>query len=160
MNWEALIAVSEKLAQVEDISDSDVQTGVAQLNKSVSVAYYAMFHALAQNNADRLVSDSEADRETIAWHRTYRALEHRTAYRQLSESRLGNFSDQVRRFGSTFRDLQDSRHRADYDPRSYFSRTETLNLVVEAESAIRGFLTVTIAERRELAAHVLFTSRT
>ena len=60
MNWEALIAVSEKLAQVEDISDSDVQTGVAQLNKAVSVAYYAMFHALAQNNADRLVGDSSA----------------------------------------------------------------------------------------------------
>ncbi|MCE2500059.1 MAG: hypothetical protein J4G13_04260 [Dehalococcoidia bacterium] len=159
MNWEALIAVSEKLAQVEHISDSDVQTGVAQLNKAVSVAYYAMFHALAQNNADRLVGDSESDGETVAWHRIYRALEHRTAYRQLSESRLGNFSDQVRRFGSTFRDLQDSRHRADYDPQSYFARTETLNLIAEAESAIRDFLTATIAERRDLAAHVLFTSR-
>ena len=158
MNWEALIAVSKMLAQVAD--GSDVATRVAQLNKAVSVCYYAVFHALAQNNADRLVGDSDTDRDTDAWHRTYRALEHRTAYRQLSESRLGNFSDRVKEFGNTFRTLQDHRHAADYDPRSQFSSAATLNLIAEAESAINDFLTATIAERRELATHVLFTSRT
>ena len=124
------------------------------------MAYYAMFHALAQNNADRLVGDSQTDRDTDAWHRTYRALEHRTAYRQLNESRLSNFSDQVKEFGNTFRALQDHRHAADYDPRSQFSSDVTLSLIAEAELAIRDLLTAPIAERRELAAHVLFPSRT
>ena len=158
MTWEALIAVSKMLAQVED--GLDVATRVAQLNKAVSVSYYAAFHALAQNNADRLVGDSDTDRDTDAWHRTYRALEHRTAYRQLNESRLGNFSDRVKEFGNTFRTLQDHRHTADYDPRSQFSSAVTLNLIAEAESAVRDFLNATIAERRELATHVLFASRT
>ena len=160
MSWEALIVVSKLLAQVDDSSDLDVATRIAQLNKAVSVAYYAMFHALAQNNADRLVGDSEADRDSGAWHRTYRALEHRTAYRQLNENRLVNFSSPIRLFGSTFRTLQELRHRADYDPRAQFSSAVTLNLIAEAESAIRDFLNATIAERRELATHVLFASRT
>jgi hypothetical protein len=119
-----------------------------------------MFHALAQNNADRLVGDPETDRGTIAWQRTYRALEHRTAYRQLRETQLVDFSSQVREFGSTFRILQEPRHSADYDTQSQFSRNEILHLINEAEDAIRDFLTATVAERRDLAAHVLFTSRT
>jgi len=147
------------LAQVEDSSDLDAATRAAQLNKAVSAAYYAMFHALAQNNADRLVGDSEADRDSAAWHRTYRALEHRTAYRQLNENRVADFSSPVRVFGSAFRTMQELRHRADYEPRSQFSPAVTLNLIAEAESAITDFLTATAAERRELAAHVLFPAR-
>jgi len=159
MRWEALIDVAKILANLQNASGSDGREEPVRLRKAVSAAYYAMFHALAQNNADRLVGDSETDRETGAWHRTYRALEHRTAYRQLSESRLGNFSDQVKRFGNAFRDLQYNRHQADYDPQLHFSPAGVLNLIAEAESAIRGFLTATAAERRELAAHVLFPTR-
>lgn len=162
MNWEALIAVSRLLAQVDDSdgSGSDVATRAAQLNKAISVAYYAMFHALAKNNADRLAGELQTDRDTDAWHRTYRALEHRTAYRQLNEGRLADFSRPVRVFGSSFRTLQELRHAADYDPRSQFSAAVTLSLIAEAESAIRDFLATTTAERRELAAHVLFPART
>ena len=159
MSWEALIDVASILANLQDAPGSDGTEESARLRKAVSAAYYAMFHALAQNNADRLVGELEADRETGAWHRTYRALEHRTAYRQLSESRLGNFSAQVKRFGSAFRDLQYNRHQADYDPQSHFSPADVLNLIAEAESAIRDFLTATAAERRELATLVLFPSR-
>ena len=83
MNWEALIQVGMMLADLDGDPHSDARVGLARLRKAVSVAYYAMFHALAQNNADRLVGETDADRETDAWHRTYRALEHRAAYRQL-----------------------------------------------------------------------------
>lgn len=160
MEWEALIAVGKILADRDGDVSSDDDLIPARLRKAVSIAYYAMFNALAQNNADILVGDSEADRDSNAWNRTYRALEHRTAYRQLGDSQLANFSNPVKVFGSTFRTLQGLRHRADYDPRSQFSRAETLSVIGEAESAIDDFLNAPIAERRELAAHVLFTSRT
>ncbi len=160
MSWEALIAVSRILAESGDNPDPADPITLARLRKAVSIAYYAMFHALAQNNADRLVGDSETDRETSAWHRTYRALEHRAAYRQLNESRLGDFNDALKDFGNTFRTLQERRHAADYDPRSQFSRNETLRLIGEAEAAIVNLFTATVDERRELAAHVLFTART
>lgn len=161
MKWEALIAVGRILADLDaNNAGSDDDLSSASLRKAVSVAYYAMFNALAQNNADRLVGASEADRASSAWNRTYRALEHRTAYRQLRESQLGDFSNPVRVFGSTFRTLQGLRHRADYDPRSQFSCAETLSIISEAESAIADFLTAPISERRDLAAHVLFTART
>ena len=160
MNWETLIDVARILANPQDAAGPDGSKNAARLRKAVSAAYYAMFHALAQNNADRLVGDLETDRETGAWHRTYRALDHRAAYRQLSESRLGNFSGHVKRFANAFRDLQYNRHQADYDPQSRFSPADVLNLIVEAESAIGDLLTATAAERREIAAHVLFPSRT
>ena len=160
MKWEGLIAASRILADLDGNAGSEDDVLSARLGKAVSAAYYAMFHALALNNADRLVGESETDRESGAWRRTYRALEHRAAYRQLSEARLSDYSDQIRDFGSAFRELQDHRHQADYDPQSRFSRAETLNLIVKAESTIRDFLTATTSERRELAAHVLFTLRT
>ena len=160
MSWEALIAVSRILAESVDNPDPADPITLARLGKAVSTAYYAMFHALAQNNAETLVGDSGTERATIAWSRTYRALEHRAAYRQLRETQLTNFSGPVREFGVTFRALQEYRHRADYDPQSQFSRLEALSLIGAAESAIRNFLTATSEERRDLAAHVLFTSRT
>ena len=160
MNWETLIAISRILADFPDGPDSESQLRLNRLNKAVSATYYAMFHALAQSNADTLVGDTEAARGTDAWYRTYRALEHRTAYRQMSESRLSNFSDVVKDFGDKFRALQEHRHRADYDPWSQFPRTEILNIVTETESVISGFLAASIGERRDFAAHVLFPSRT
>ena len=160
MRWEGLIAASRILADLGGNAGSDDDLVSARLGKAVSAAYYAMFHALGQNNADRLVGESETDRESGAWRRTYRALEHRAAYRQLSEARLSDYSDQIRDFGTIFRELQDRRHQADYDPQSRFSRAETQNHIMKAEAAIRDFLAASIAERRELAAHVLFPSRT
>ena len=62
-------------------------------------------------------------------------------------------------FGITFIDLQALRHLADYDPTAIFTRSETIGAIERAEDAIVRFLGVSAAERRELAARVLFRRR-
>ena len=159
MSWEALIAVSRLLADLPRGLDSDPETETTRLRRAVSTAYYAMFHALARNSADTLVGESATQRATETWRRIYRALEHRTAYRELRESALTDFSTEIKEFGSTFRSLQVWRHRADYDPHSRLSRANTVSLINEAEAAINGLLDASTAERQELTARVLFPSR-
>ena len=159
MNWESLIALSRLLADPHNGSNADPDMESVRLRRAVSTAYYAMFHALARNNADALIGESETERGTSAWHRIYRALDHRAAYRELRDNALTDSHNQVKQFGNVFRRLQRERHTADYDPQSSFSSSDTLQLIDDAESAINDFLAVPSEERRDLAALVLFPAR-
>ena len=47
----------------------------ADLRRAVSTSYYAAFHALAQDCADRLVGTTR-QRSEPAWRQAYRALDH------------------------------------------------------------------------------------
>ena len=100
----------------------------AMLQRAVSTAYYAMFHALCFSNANTIVGSSPvADRE--AWTRTYRAVEHGQAHRQMAPNSLTNSPPEIRNFAKTFRSLQRERHRADYDPNARFIRYDVLRLI-------------------------------
>ena len=52
MNWQDLIAASRLLIQDPDCSESAVR-------RAVSTAYYAVFHALAESNADALTRTAQ-----------------------------------------------------------------------------------------------------
>ena len=52
MRWRDLIAASRLLASM---SDSDATPSPDSLRRAVSTAYYAVFHALANSNADCLI---------------------------------------------------------------------------------------------------------
>ena len=60
------------------------------LKAAVNRAYYAMFHALCQNNADALVGRSTDATTRLAWTRTYRSLDHRLAMNRLTRARRRN----------------------------------------------------------------------
>lgn len=64
----------------------------ADLRRAVSTAYYAVFHALAHECADRFIGTGD-QRSEAAWTQVYRALEHGFAAKQARKARELGFPD-------------------------------------------------------------------
>lgn len=153
MNWRHLIELALLLAGAPAAPGRPRQ---AMLKRSVSAAYYALFHALCHSNADALIGTSPAHRP--AWLRTYRALEHGFARQQMTRHRA-DLPTALQTFAATFVTLQEQRHRADYDFAAKFLRPDVTRLIVRAEDAVTTFYAADIAERRRFATLVLFRNR-
>lgn len=115
------------------------------LRRSVSTAYYALFHLLVDAAAGRLVSGT--DRQPLRNCLT-RAFDHgvmKRVARQFAERNLSPrpspglngmaLQDQIVRVAAAFVDLQQHRHDADYNLGRQFTRVEALNIVSAAERA-------------------------
>ena len=155
MRWQDLIAASRLLATAlypdpEPLQDS--------LRRAVSTAYYAMFHALASSNADCLVGAPHGALGEHAWSRCYRGLNHGPArHNLLQDQRL--FSPPIEHFAMMFAQLQDLRHRADYDPNTTFTLPQTMDWINRAEDAIEGFMQASLDERKMVAIQSLINRR-
>lgn len=130
----------------------------ADLKRAVSTAYYAMFHTLARDCADRFIGTGQT-RSTAAWRQVYRALEHGFAKQSCSQVTKLGFPSNIAHCADTFARLQDSRHRADYDPHAQFNRAEVLLMISEADRAIRVLNHVSLSDRKAFAALVLLKNR-
>ena len=120
--------------------------------------YYSLFHCLARTCADTLVGKSV--RNTDAWLRAYRALDHgrtRNACRQSQAMR--RFPVEIQRFARLFTDLQNERVNADYDPSSTFFKFDVEVRIRTARLAAEEFESTKITDRRAFAVHVLFKER-
>ena len=110
-----LLDIARRLA-----AGSPTQT---DLRRAVSCVYYALFHAVAQSNADTLVGDDPQSRDQTAWRQAYRALEHGYARRRCDQVRRGSrFSPSIQSLADYFLTAQSRRHRADYDPGENFTQ--------------------------------------
>jgi hypothetical protein len=107
----------------------------------VSTAYYAVFHALANSNADCLIGSPNDALLEHAWHRVRRGLDHDAGRRNLEQDRH-RFSAPVQEFIATFAGLQNARHAADYDASRQFTPTEVQSWIDQAEKAITDFMGV------------------
>ncbi len=130
----------------------------ADLRRSISTAYYAVFHAIANDAADLLVGVGHA-RAGRAWSHTYRGLEHSFAKTACKEVRKLGFPAGIASCASEFIALQEARHSADYDPRARFMRAEALAWVVRAEAAITSLRAARRQERKAFAVHLLLRRR-
>ena len=158
MNWRHLIEAARLLAGAAGGSTAPGRPRQAMLKRAVSAAYYAMFHALCASNADAIVGASPAPAHRPAWTRTYRALDHSFARRQMTRHRA-DLPSKIQGFATAFSDLQDQRHLADYDPDFSWQRPNVIRLIDRAESAIQAFRDAEAVERRDLATLVLFRNR-
>ena len=52
MNWEQLLELAEAIANPPQHGEARGRPQQTHLRKATSIAYYAMFHALANSNAD------------------------------------------------------------------------------------------------------------
>ena len=156
MRWQDLIAISRLLTTTPN---PDTQPLQDSLRRAVSTAYYAMFHALASSNADCLVGTPHDPLTDHAWSRIYRGLNHSAARRNLLQDR-SLFSLHVKQFADVFAQLQDQRHRADYDPNTTFTLIQTLDRIDLAEAAIEGFMQADADERKAVAIQSLIGRRT
>ena len=128
------------------------------LKRAISTAYYALFHAMARNNADRLVGTS-VNRADKAWRQTYRALNHTDAFKACGQLRQLGFSASLIDVGDAFRSLQEERHRADYDPMHRVTLADAGAAIDSAEIGIAMLKAASRKDQTALAAQVLFKSR-
>ena len=159
MNWEQLIAISRMLAQPPEQGEARGRPQQARLRRAISTAYYAMFHALAESNANMLIGASNDLRNSPEWVRTYRALDHGRARSQMISSAINQFPDGIFDFAETFVYLQELRHDADYNPLSVFTRSEVTTTIIRAKEAVERFIEISARDRRAFAAQVLFVAR-
>lgn len=114
MNWEQLIAIARLLVEAPEHGETRGRPQQARLRRSISTVYYALFHALANSNADSLIGTSPDIRQSEEWTRTYRALDHGPAKNSLnSTSAMAMFPASLQDFGHTFIALQNQRHDAE-----------------------------------------------
>jgi uncharacterized protein (UPF0332 family) len=114
----------------------------ASLRRAISTSYYAVFHLLTANAALRFIPKRPYG--LVA--RVERALSHQEMKKAcqafnnkpLAEPLLTLVgetpSDQLRNIASAFIELQEKRHKADYDTAASFSRNEAEALLAKAES--------------------------
>ena len=140
------------LEQARHLATRDVKGRPRQdhLRRAVSTAYYALFHFLVDQSCRMLVGgggDLEAMRRTIG-----RAFDHGTMKEVSRGFASGTpkaelrpavpptgISDRVKQTADTFHALQVNRHIADYDLLEKFGRSEVLDLIGQADEAIRLF---------------------
>lgn len=128
------------------------------LRRSISTSYYAAFHALAKQCADRLVGTGQ-QRSAAAWQQTYRALEHGFAKDASFKARSLGFPPEIVDFGSAFAQLQEERHKADYDPLVRYSRADALLYASQAEHAIQNLNGAARRDQQAFAVLVLLRRR-
>ncbi len=150
MNWQHLIDTARMLADVSGTAPPPGGPRQAMLRRAVSTAYYAMFHALCQSNADTLVGASPAGNDIQIWLQTYRALGHRPARERLASYRSVS-PPAIRNFANLFGNLQEQRHDADYNPRKAFVSSEVTSLIDRAEATTTAFCNTPEPQRRILA---------
>jgi uncharacterized protein (UPF0332 family) len=125
----------------------------AYLRRSISSAYYALFHCLANRATCDLVGQ---DYKSPRFGLIYRSFEH-TEMRAACEratKRLPDafgqesFGPDLQLCARTFIELQKLRHDADYDPQAKFALSDVQNAVLRAETAMQKLGEAPENERR------------
>ena len=70
-----------------------------------------------------------------------------------------HFPASIRRFAAGVSTMQAQRHRADYDPSARFSKQDASVLLARARRILADLHSVTPADKRDFALHVLFRER-
>jgi uncharacterized protein (UPF0332 family) len=130
----------------------------AYTRRAISSVYYAVFHCLASSCSDAFVGATHAARQTRAWQKVYRSLEHGYAKNACTGS-LSAFSSDIQAFANIFVALQEQRHEADYNPHAHFTKSEALARLSQAVTAISAFEACSLPERRAFAVQVLLKAR-
>ena len=110
--------------------------------------------------ADTLVGGSGSDRSKPAWRQTFRALEHGIARQRCDRNVIiSRFPEEIQDFAKKFVDMQEKRHKADYDPEAAFSKVIVLRDLNVVSLRIERFRRAPLKDRRAFAIYVLLTLR-
>ncbi|WP_156387607.1 hypothetical protein [Methylobacterium sp. Leaf399] len=131
----------------------------ANLKRAISTAYYALFHEVARQCADRLVGVG-INRPDKAWRQTYRALNHGDVKNACHQLRKLGFPAGLVRVGDILQTLQVERHNADYDPMYRVSRADALAAIASAEGGITALKSVSTKDAIAFAVQLLLKHRT
>ena len=131
----------------------------ANLRRSISTCYYAVFHELAKVCADSLVGATKSKRPNKAWVEVYRGLVHGPCKQACERAKNIAFPQEIHDFADAFLQLQDARHLADYDPSERFNKEQARFYIALAERAIMALRSTNNIDRKAFATWVLITSK-
>jgi hypothetical protein len=161
----ALLAVARLL-----IDETSGPASDAQLRRAVSTAYYAVFHRILREAADRFVGPNPAAK--AAYRLIYRSFDHTRVKEVCLRLNAPTLSAQMKRdlgrdavsremrdFASVFAYLQAVRHSADYDPSYMIATTEAADQIAAAQTAMAAFDQTAEEERTDVLALMMGRSR-
>lgn len=139
------------------------ETTEANLRRAWSSIYYAPFHVISEDCADRIIGDSDECRAQRAWHQVYRALDHgpgKVRCKTIAKENAHlNFPDGIRDVAALFVTLQNKRHEADYDMRSTPTSTDVRGYIAEVREVVERFLACDDKHKKAFAAYLLVHHR-
>ena len=128
------------------------------LRRSISSAYYALFHLLTSDAARLFVRDEPATASRLA--RSFSHADLRNVSLEFSKGQLPKslrspevtveISEQLRSVCKAVTRLQQVRHSADYDVSQTFVRQDAIDFVEEAETAFANWLIVKGSDQARL----------
>ena len=133
---------------------ADGQPRQEDLRRAVSAAYYALFHAVTTAAADYAIGADK--RTTKQYALAYRSINH-GPLKALCLSLDGK--QELAGFAAAFAELQEKRHRADYDPHYDASSTDADIAIRLAADALASFRTASEEQRNIFLALSLFSPR-
>lgn len=130
----------------------------AYRRRSVSTAYYAVFHALAKLCAETLLVDAKHSDDAYA--KIYRALDHGPLRNVFLQVPLKDHPA-IKLLGESIITLQAERHRADYSPpdKDMFTVPEVDEIIKQARFVIGELIKLDKSDRILLATSLLFKER-
>lgn len=143
----------------ELLSNYSATESQTDLRKSISCAYYAVFHGLACEAANVLIGLPIEGRSNRAWVEVYRGLEHGLCKDACKKAKKIRFPDGILDFSISFVYLQDARQRADYDPLFRCTVNDARFCLTIAQQAINALSSVDDYDKRAFVTFVLITSK-
>jgi uncharacterized protein (UPF0332 family) len=146
-----------------DQADNLIQGGAgaprqADLRRAISAVYYGVFHCVLRAAADRVVGGSLGARASDAYDRVYRSLDHSELKKRSQEARPLCGAD-IAAVADAIKDLQEKRHRADYEPRYKVSKSDVIAAIATARDAAAKLATATTGDREKYLVTILFKKR-
>lgn len=129
------------------------------IRRALSTCYFAAFHALARTCANALVGSDPEERPTKAWVEVYRGLNHGHGKTSCKDAASIKFPEGILKFADSFFQLQELRHKADYDPIARFDKFAALVLVEDTKLSIESLRSSSPVDKRAFAAWVLISSQ-
>lgn len=146
------LAVATRVATTKRPTQSEIR-------RSISSSYYAVFHALARTCANALVGKTPSKRPNKAWVEVYRGLNHGVCQKACGQASTVNFPDCIKEFADAFQQLQEHRHKADYDPNTRFGKVDGETWHEIARLSVECLRSANIVDKRAFAAWVLISSQ-
>jgi len=121
----------------------------ASLRRSISTAYYALFHLLIYEATKRLISGSDRVNLRYSLSRAFSHSSMKVVAQNFANNRVSQkisaglngleLQPQLMNVAASFVDLQQARHEADYDVSRRFTKQETIDLVELSKQAFEDW---------------------
>ena len=146
------LALAKRLANKKKPTQADIR-------RSISTSYYAAFHALARTCANALVGRVPKRRPNKAWVEVYRGLNHGICKKACEQAHTVAFPDCIKEFADNFKQLQEHRHKADYDPDAEFTKADAETWYQIARLSVEGLRSASDLDKKAFSAWVLISSQ-